>query len=181
MRLDSTQKKTLAILLIALGLVGGLVWYPAYRDIRRLSAEIAQIDAEVDRVRGKSAMMASLDSEVRRMRHELGSAKQVIPLHGEVSGLLREIGGRVESLRLADPTLSTQPVVEGPGYLTLPLSVNFSGSSRSIFEFIKQVESMPQLVQVSGVRLSIEKEPSTAVHAVVDLNAFYYPAKEGTR
>lgn len=180
MRIDSNQKRAMAIVLAALGAVGGLLWYPAYRDIRKLSAELERIDAQLRENRGKVIGLSDLSQQVGNIESEIRTGRKVIPRQGELSEFLRELSERLQSSRLSEASVSTKPTIDGPGYVTMPIGISFTGDSRAAYAFIKQLENMPQLVQVTGLRFNTDKDAGATVQASLDLNTFYYPAKEGT-
>jgi Tfp pilus assembly protein PilO len=178
-RIDVTQKRTMVGVAVIAALFGGLLWYPAQRDMTRISQQIALAQQELMGTQGKTVSLKELAVEVQRMDAELKSSKRVIPREGELADLLRDLNQQIAEARLGEQSVVTKPQIEGQGYLTMPVEVNFRGDSRSAFALMNRVESMPKLVQVTGLRMQTERG-SNRIEAQLELNSFFYANREQT-
>lgn len=179
MRIDSSQKTLLAVLVLAIGTFVLLGWYPAHRDIKRLRAEI---DTTVHQLSGsaeKTKGHPELHETVQRLKRELAATSKTIPHQGELAGLIREVSTRAEAQQLREQNLSTKPTVESAHYVTLPVEILCRGDALAAFGYVNQLEQMPQLVQLTGLYLSSDPDKSGAVETRLTLNTFFYASPKG--
>lgn len=178
MQIDHSQKKLLITLVLAVGAFVSLGWYPAHRDIGTLSEEVQSIQKQIDGFQGKTVGHAALFAEVQRMEAELASTSKVIPQQNELAGLIREISTRIDGQALGERELNTRPTVESDHYVTLPIDIACTGDSLSAFHFVNDLESMPQLVQLSGLYMSVDPKDPSHVKTELKVNTFFYAKPE---
>lgn len=179
MQIDGSQKKLLITLVLAVGAFVMLGWYPANRDIKQLTEDIVSTQKQIDGYQGKTEEYPALYAEVQRMQAELDSTSKIIPQQNELAGLIREISTRIDGRALGERELNTRPTVESTHYQTLPIDIACTGDSLSAFNFVNDLESMPQLVQLSGLYMSVDPENPNMVKTELKVNTFFYAKAEG--
>ncbi|MBI1367440.1 MAG: type 4a pilus biogenesis protein PilO [Planctomycetes bacterium] len=158
----------------------GLGWYPLRRDIQRLRAQIAQTQQSILGAEGKADDLTELDRTVKQIRQEIASTSKVIPEQGELANLIRELSTTMEASHLTDPSIATDATVLGANYATMPIRVSFKGKSADAFDFIRKIDHMSRLVQVTNLDFHGQNGEGL-INAEMKLNTYFYTTQEGSR
>ena len=170
------QVKTLTIL-IALCLTFALgMWLP-FRA-RRAQAEqtLAGLGQSIGEEQKGAVGLAALGHRIVSLSQVVARFDKTVPRQPELASLLRELTDELKEQEAASLDIRPGATVEGDAYCLVPISLRFGGSFRTLFEFLRHVESMDRLVQIHYV--SAEGDPKSAsgrLTVEIEMSAFYMP------
>lgn len=180
MRSDHAQSRTLLALAAVVLVCGGLLWWPAWRQQSHLSRQIHFTQEQLLGAQGQTQDLGQLAREVQQMRRELASNHKTLPQHDELAALLREVSTKINVHQLLDASIASHATVNGADYKTLPLEVKFTGASTGALGFVKSLEDMPRVSQMTTLRLE-RQEKTGMLNGSLRLNAFFYTPQGAAR
>jgi Tfp pilus assembly protein PilO len=177
MRVNRTTKQIYAglgavVLCIALGL-----WWSVARA-GRLQEQIDKTEVQLGIARGHADELARLAREVTALRDQLGDASKTVPDREEMASVMRELSLQIDSQALADQGMSTLTARPSDDYVTLPVEITFGGDSQSVFDFVRRVEHMPQLMQFESLAVRSEQVDTGQVKSALRLNLYFCQTPE---
>ena len=179
MHIERDQIKALLALggLAAFFVVG--LWLPHFVQEHSIQDRIAALKAELEQDRGASRGLTNLAKEVGQIKQIVDNAPKYVPQQDEQAEMLRQLTTELTNQHVADQETLTQPVVNGTDYSMLPLTLNFRGEFPAVFNFLKNVEAMPRMVQVNNLSLQAPTgklgQPLTVR---IELCTFFAPSTE---
>lgn len=179
MRSDSSQKVVLALAAIVL-LCAGLLWWPAWRQHGHLEQQIIHQQQQLLGAQGQTQDLSQLAREVQQMRRELASNPKTLPPQEELAVLLREVSTKITLHQLIEASIASQATTHGPDYQTLPLEVKFTGASDGALSFVKSLEDMPRVSQMTLLKLE-RQEKTGMLDGSLRLSAFFYTPQGAAR
>jgi len=181
MRIEQDQIKALVILSCLVGAFVLGLWLPHRLKNDRLRARINAAQAELGIVPVSPRELTDLAADVQRKREELGAATRYVPENTEIAELLRQLSSRLEQRQVVDQELLTEAIVRGSEFSVIPVSLKFRGTFPSVFQFIRDVESMRRQMQINLVELSRSPgKPHEPLDVKLELSTFAAQTGEAT-
>jgi Tfp pilus assembly protein PilO len=152
-------------------LIAAIFYFAGYRPqtlrAMRLDGEVAQADAQLTASQFQARNLPSVASDINKLLNQLADAKK-LPTHADLGDFEVSISQFAHQANLQSFTVSlsgTQTRDESLDCFEMPVSFKFHGDSKSVFDFICSVESMPRLTRLcslnvrrmdSGQQVSVE-------------------------
>lgn len=178
MRLERDLWLTLGAAVGLIALFGCTLFLPQHLKQQRLTQQLAEAEMELDQNRQGTAGMDKLQADVDRLRKALAEAPKTVPAETDIAPLLRQLSSDLEVLQVSDKEVVTQPVVDGTNFGLVPMTLKFTGSYRTLYEFLQRLEGNPRLIRV--IRLELDgsvEQLGQPVQARVDLMTFFSPSQ----
>lgn len=184
----------ITLVIVAVGLLGFfLLINPIRADIDELHADIETEDALIAKAEAELAKAAQTEKDGRANQARLIELSKMVPIDAEVPSLIIQIQDLADRSGIDWIQVSPGQAAgaEGLGYLTLPLSVNFTGTFYDVSDFIYRAEQMVagpgRLLTVKDVSFTVfelngtrspEMDVSMNILAFVQAPAAAEPASE---
>jgi Tfp pilus assembly protein PilO len=150
------------------------MWWPLRLKQRRLGNELREAQVQLEQDRKGTVGIEPLEAEVADLERLLNTGRKHVPAESEVAPLLRQISTDLELLGVTSGEVQTQPVIEGVTYSVVPMTLKFTGTYRSLYDFLTRVEQNPRLIRVIRTEMDGSVEQLGAPVAVrLQLMTFY--------
>ena len=175
MQLSKSQMRwAIAFVVVTLVMTGGL-WWPAQMRISKLKTQIVSAEEELGIVRGRTDGLAQLALEVEKLRIRSSSNNKQIIQQSELSDLLREFSLQIEAAEMTGQGISTGQTEVEEEWVALPVDMTFEGNSVNVFALIQQIESLPWMLRIEGMKIDRHKDHPDQVDASVYLTTYFRP------
>jgi Tfp pilus assembly protein PilO len=171
------------LVLVAMGVF--LTIMPQRRAIDLLETQEAVYSDAARKGEDGADELAQLTAKLERIRATAQRKTKPIPVRGDVASLIRDLTAELDQRGITEHEIATGIADEIGGVLSIPVSINLTGSFLGIYTSIEWLESMPRLIRV--LRLEIKKPgrsakeqltaSNNAVKAELVVNVYYDPAK----
>ncbi len=158
--LDIKLKAGLAILLLALPVIGGylLMYKPTAENITRVEGQIKQSEEQLKKAEQTIRNRHKYEKELEDTQAVFAEKSVILPKSQEIPELLRNISdlGKTAGLDF----LSFKPGAETPQefYATIPINIETKGPYHNMGFFLDQVSKMERLVTVDNITMGSPKE-----------------------
>jgi Tfp pilus assembly protein PilO len=171
------------LVLVAMGIF--LTIMPQRRAIDLLVTQEAVYSDAARKGEDGADELAQLTAKLKLIRTTAEGKTKPIPVRGDVASLIRDLTAELDQRGITEHEIATGMADEIGGVLSIPVSINLTGSFLGIYASIQWLESMPRLIRV--LRLEIEKPgrsakeqltaSNNAVKAELVVNVYYDPSK----
>lgn len=173
-----------ANVMFPLGLAGatllalGILAWPNYRKASAVRGEMAQLTKRIEGLQDEQYELAKLALDVQSRREVVEHELKFVPPTPDIAELIRRLSVPVDGRQVIDQTFAAgQPkpleMVEDGSLRALPVTLDMIADFESVFQTLRDIESLERLVRVISVRLVRDDKQESRVTAVVGIEAVY--------
>ncbi len=140
--------------------VGAVVafWYfyaaPAKTRIEAQVAELAAMQAEIDRTLDTARRLPEFRKQVAQLEIEDARLRAVLPEEQDVADLLRRVQGMATQSNLTITGFVPQAVARREIHAEWPIGLRLEGTYHDLGAFLERVSRFPRIINVGGIKLS---------------------------
>jgi type IV pilus assembly protein PilO len=159
------------IVVIVFALYGWTFYAPASRDLDSLRAQELELQRKLNEVRSVTQNLGAFEEELGRLDRELVVALRQLPNSKELPVLLTDISTLGKNAGLEFKSFKPKPEVPREFYAEVPIEIEFHGHFHEIAEFFDQISRLPRIVNVSDLKMKVDKENTNETLLFVSGNA----------
>jgi type IV pilus assembly protein PilO len=148
------QLGAFALLSIA---AAGVFWNfyakPAQESISQREAQLATIQAEIQRGLGTARRLPEFRRQVQDLEAQLERLRPVLPSEKDVADLLRRIQGMATQSNLTIRGFAPQAVATRQMYAEWPIGLQIEGTYHNLGAFLERVSKFPRIINVTGIHI----------------------------
>src|SRR5215470_17602731 len=156
------QLGAFAVLSIA---AAGVFWNfyakPAQESISQREAQLATIQAEIQRGLGTARRLPEFRRQVRDLEAQLERLRPVLPSEKDVADLLRRIQGMATQSNLTIRGFAPQAVATRQMYAEWPIGLQLEGTYNNLGGFLERVSKFPRIINVNDIHIKARDTKET--------------------
>lgn len=165
---------------VVVGLYGYLFFLPAQQELDGLAAKQLELQRRLNEVRSVAANLPAFEARLEELEEELRAALLQLPNSKELPGLLTDISSRGKNAGLEFKAFRPREEVPRDFYAEVPIEIELTGTYHDIARFFDDLAKLPRIVNVSDLRINIEKESPLTTRLLVRGNATTFRFLEGS-
>jgi Tfp pilus assembly protein PilO len=189
MKLNNRETLLITIMVIAIGVWAFDQFYytPRSRKIVRLKEEIQSADLKLKESLILTKGLETTEAEVSQLEKKLEAFVPKTEKGGEFKTFLNHLAGESQRLHMKIVSIAPQkeagisPKEHGenplPPYEKVPVSVVLHSGFNSIGDYLKSIEELPLLLDISGVRIEKEEGLFPLLKATITLTLYTHSAE----
>ena len=126
---------------------------PAQESISQREAQLATIQAEIQRGLGTARRLPEFRRQVRDLEAQLERLRPVLPSEKDVADLLRRIQGMATQSNLTIRGFAPQAVATRQMYAEWPIGLQIEGTYHNLGAFLERVSKFPRIINVTGIHI----------------------------
>jgi type IV pilus assembly protein PilO len=178
LNLPKSQKIVIGV--AGLAIVGALGYFlvlsPKSLERDGLVQQNEALRAEVIKARADEANLRDFRAQVAALRRRIDVAKERMPSEKEIPRLYRTLTDMATQSGLNMALFQPKPVVEGPGFSEVPITVTAETGFHQLGAFFDRVGKLGRLVSLNDFRLSGINQPTGSVRAEMTMATYIYRA-----
>ncbi|MHB8483931.1 MAG: type IV pilus inner membrane component PilO [Nitrospiria bacterium] len=156
------QKLVILILFLTM-IIGGFIYFvylPDNTEINQLTAEIENLNREIDINKSMAKRLTELKKELENIQKELALKKDQLPPETEAVELLEQVEklGNKAGLEIKLWRPGSRRANPSGLYAELPVDVEFSGGYHEFGIFFDQISKLNQVINVSNLKMGNAKQ-----------------------
>src|SRR5918999_3578389 len=150
-----------------LSLAGAAVFWNFYAVPTRAAidgrkAELAKIQAEVDKGLATARRLPQFREDVAKLQGDLQRLRAVLPEEKDVADLLRRIQGMATQSQLTIRGFTPRPVATKQMHAEWPIGLQLEGSYHDLGGFLERVSKFPRIINISGIKIKARDRQTSA-------------------
>ena len=174
------QLGAFAVLSIA---AAGVFWNfyakPAQESIAQREAQLATIQAEIQRGLGTARRLPEFRRQVHDLEAQLERLRPVLPSEKDVADLLRRIQGMATQSNLTIRGFAPQAVATRQMYAEWPIGLQIEGTYHDLGTFLERVSKFPRIINVGEISIKSKAPPEQNRTIVAECTATTFVLQEG--
>jgi type IV pilus assembly protein PilO len=143
---------------VALSLAGAGVfwnWYaqPAQASINERRAQLATINAEIERGRATAARLPAFRTQVAELEAQLERLRAVLPEEQDVADLLRRVQAMATQSNLTIRGFTPRAVAKKQMHMEWPIGLQLEGSYHDLGDFLERISKFPRIINVADIHV----------------------------
>jgi type IV pilus assembly protein PilO len=141
---------------------------PAQESISQREAQLATIQAEIQRGLGTARRLPEFRRQVRDLELQLERLRPVLPSEKDVADLLRRIQGMATQSNLTIRGFAPQAVATRQMYAEWPIGLQIEGTYHNLGGFLERVSKFPRIINVTGIHIkaNASKDGAASVNSI---------------
>lgn len=142
---------------------------PAEESISQREAQLATIEAEIQRGMGTAKRLPEFRRQVGDLEAQLERLRPVLPSEKDVADLLRRIQGMATQSNLTIRGFAPQAVATRQMYAEWPIGLQIEGTYHNLGTFLERVSRFPRIINVTGIHIKARdasKDGGSAAHSI---------------
>jgi len=160
-----------AIVVIVFALYGYTLYMPASKELDSFRSQELELQRKLNEVRSVTQNLGAFEEELGRLDRELSIALRQLPNSKELPVLLTDISTLGKNAGLEFKSFKPKPEIPREFYAEVPIEIEFHGHFHEVAEFFDQISRLPRIVNVSDLKLKVDKENATETLLFVQGNA----------
>lgn len=152
----------LAIVLALLVAIGAGYWFLSYQplktEVRELVVHGQELQRKLNNARSVADNVAGFEAEVAGLERDLDLALKQLPNRKQFEDLLRDISTAGKKVGVTIKSIDRDSEVERDFYAEVPFMIELEGAYHDLARFFEMVASLPRIVNVGGLEITVEKE-----------------------
>ncbi len=165
----------IAIVAVAVVLVflfyGYSVYMPASKDLDSLRSQQLELQRKLNEVRSVTQNLGAFEEELGHLDRELTIALRQLPNSKELPVLLTDISTLGKNAGLEFKSFKPKPEIPREFYAEVPIEIQFHGHFHEVAAFFDQISRLPRIVNVSDLKMRVDKENANETLLFVEGNA----------
>ncbi len=149
-----------------------IVWMPGRKAILEMQSQIDAKRTFLTQSTTQSAALLGIQKELDRTKTVVTQWENAAPKKKNLAKLFGTIDSLAKDAHLAVSRFDPQPFVLHEKLREIPLAIKCSGSFAEIFNFIRQVESLPVALWVDSLRIERPSQDGKNTECEVSLVVF---------
>lgn len=146
-------------LLIAIGIIGTVVWYqqvytPTMQEMTEIQEKYNKKQDTLRNIQALKPQLNLLRLDLHREQARLDSLKSIFPDQKEIPKLLREITGVARASGITTTKFNPMPDIEKEYYIENHYNIAVSGGYHSLAEFFAFLANFPLIINLSAVNIA---------------------------
>jgi len=165
-----------------MGLVAGLVvlvfafytyvfYSPASSELESFRSQELELQRKLNEVRSVTQNLGAFEEELQRLDRELQVALRQLPNSKELPVLLTDISTLGKNAGLEFKSFKPKPEIPREFYSEVPIEIEFHGHFHEIASFFDQISRLPRIVNISDLKMHVDKENANETLLFVQGNA----------
>ena len=126
---------------------------PAQESIAQREAQLATIQAEIQRGLGTARRLPEFRRQVHDLEAQLERLRPVLPSEKDVADLLRRIQGMATQSNLTIRGFAPQAVATRQLDAEWPIGLQVEGTYHNLGNFLERVSKFPRIINVNGIHI----------------------------
>jgi type IV pilus assembly protein PilO len=142
---------------------------PAQESISEREAQLATVQAEIQRGMGTAKRLPEFRRQVRDLEAQLERLRPVLPSEKDVADLLRRIQGMATQSNLTIRGFAPQAVATRQMYAEWPIGLQIEGTYHNLGTFLERVSKFPRIINVTGIHIKARdagKDGGSSAHSI---------------
>jgi type IV pilus assembly protein PilO len=142
---------------------------PAQESITQREAQLATIEADIQRGMGTARRLPEFRRQVRDLEAQLERLRPVLPSEKDVADLLRRIQGMATQSNLTIRGFAPQAVATRQMYAEWPIGLQIDGTYHNLGAFLERVSKFPRIINVTGIHIKAKdasKDGGTSANSI---------------
>jgi type IV pilus assembly protein PilO len=142
---------------------------PAQESISQREAQLATIQAEIQRGLGTARRLPEFRRQVQDLEAQLERLRPVLPSEKDVADLLRRIQGMATQSNLTIRGFAPQAVATRQMYAEWPIGLQIEGTYHNLGAFLERVSKFPRIINVTGIHIKARdtsKDGGASAHSI---------------
>jgi len=142
---------------------------PAQESISQREAQLATIQAEIQRGLGTARRLPEFRRQVRDLEAQLERLRPVLPSEKDVADLLRRIQAMATQSNLTIRGFAPQAVATRQMYAEWPIGLQIEGTYHNLGGFLERVSKFPRIINVTGIHIKARdanKDGGTSANSI---------------
>ena len=152
----------LAIVLALLVAIGAGYWFLSYQplktEVRELVVHGQELQRKLNNARSVADNVAGFEAEVAGLERDLDLALKQLPNRKQFEDLLRDISTAGKKVGVTIKSIDRDSEVERDFYAEVPFMIELEGAYHDLARFFEMVASLPRIVNVGGLEITVAKE-----------------------
>ncbi len=167
----SWKAQLVLFVLLSAGAAGAFYYCyetPAREAMKVQEAELAKVEARINKGREAARRLADFRKEVEERRLRLEALKPILPAEKDAGDLLRRIQTLAVQSNLVVRSFKPQPVSTKAMHAEWPISLELEGSYHNLGAFLDRVSKFPRLINVGKLDIRAKQQPEP--HASINVS-----------
>jgi type IV pilus assembly protein PilO len=160
-----------AIALIVFIFYGYTLYMPASKELTSFHSQELELQRKLNEVRSVTQNLGAFEEELQRLDRELSIALRQLPNDKELPVLLTDISTLGKNAGLEFKSFKPKPEVPREFYAEVPIEIEFHGHFHEVAGFFDQISRLPRIVNVSDLKMKVDKENANETLLFVQGNA----------
>lgn len=149
------------------------VWWPARLKQSRLREQIAVRSGKLETNQARAMNLPILAAEVAKLEAKLQRFNKKLPRTAELDGFVREMTQASQQCALRKLVHQPGAVKRLDLFSEIPISMNFEGDFNGVFAFLRQMEEMQRLTRVKSLTVKTRDPKLGTVDVNMAMNIYY--------
>ena len=145
-------------LLLLAGLYVHFVHQPILAERRALVQRAQELQREVNNARAVASNIPAVEAEIGGMESDLELALKQLPNRKQFEDLLQDISTAGKKVGVTIKTIDRDKEVPRDFYAEVPFQLEIEGSYHDLARFFEMVASLPRIVNIGSLDISVSKE-----------------------
>jgi len=145
-------------LLLLAGLYIHFVHQPILAERGALVARAQELQREVNNARAVASNIPAVEAEIGGMETDLELALKQLPNRKQFEDLLQDISTAGKKVGVTIKTIDRDKEVPRDFYAEVPFQLEIEGSYHDLARFFEMVASLPRIVNIGSLDISVSKE-----------------------
>lgn len=145
-------------LLVLAGLYVHFVHQPILAERGALVARAQELQREVNNARAVASNIPAVEAEIGGMESDLELALKQLPNRKQFEDLLQDISTAGKKVGVTIKTIDRDKEVPRDFYAEVPFQLEIEGSYHDLARFFEMVASLPRIVNIGSLDISVSKE-----------------------
>jgi type IV pilus assembly protein PilO len=160
-----------AIVVIVFVLYAYVFYMPASSQLESLRSQELELQRKLNEVRSVTQNLGSFEEELGRLDRQLTIALRQLPNDKELPVLLTDISTLGKNAGLEFKSFKPKPEIPREFYAEVPIEIEFHGHFHEIAGFFDQISRLPRIVNVSDLKMKVDRETANETLLSVQGNA----------
>ncbi len=141
------------IFLIPTGLFSWLSYYPSYEEITKLTKDLDDLKAELEKTKREANRIDSVRKKIKEAEQAFEVAKKELPESEEIPALLTNVSRAGHDAGLDFMLFKPGPEKTNKYYADIPVSVIVTGTYHQVVNFFYKVSKLHRIVTIKDIGL----------------------------
>jgi type IV pilus assembly protein PilO len=165
------DRLSLAVVIVVLLLSGYWLFSRGLKEEGLFRSEKEQLTRQMDDKRRAEESIEKMRASIRTTADEVANINRQIPEEGDIGTFLKQLDGLVNKRGVALMSIQPQPAIKEKLCLKIPVRVSCRGSFVSLYNLLRDLDTMSRLVVVERMALG---KPEESGYCQLDVTALVF-------
>ena len=152
----------LAVVSALLVMIGAGYWFLSYQplkaEVRELVVHRQELQRRLNNARSVADNVPGFEAEVAALERDLELALKQLPNRKQFEDLLQDISTAGKKVGVTIKSIDRDTEVERDFYGEVPFMIELEGTSPALARFFEMVASLPRIVNIGGLQITVATE-----------------------